>query len=489
MKYFKIIIFSLAIAMMGLGCTDLEEDTTGLVSPSNFYTTIDELNAGVAAIYRQYMEYYLNAQGGLTTLGGDDVTAREDLNKDPYAEFDQFRTTEGNGWLLEHNWNRLFQAIYHANAVILNYTNTPESEERDNIAAEAFFLRGWAYFQLVRTFGPVPIYTTASPEDGPRSPESEVYDLIVSDMTFAVEKLPTSWAGQPGRVTQWAAKLYLSKIYITMAGWPLKRTELYSNAANLAKDVVDNSGHNLLPAFNDLWFSENNNNTESILAVQACTSCGDWALTNRMPLSVGPSDFDGGTGWDDYFAEIAFFEEFPEGPRKEATFRDTIETANGPIHWSETFPGNPYYLKVTGNTPSTGWQTDFNTYVLRYAEALLTYAEAQNKSDGSPNADAYEALNKVRRRAAGLDPNTPDPSVDLSGLSSDQFHKEVIAEAGWELAGEWHRWFNLVRNQMVAEATAKRKTDGSELGLDGVSVGDPESSLRNSTMRQSQLMK
>ena len=480
MKNFKIKllgIFLLPLVFGVSGCTDLEEDTTGLVAPENFYTTVGEIESGVAAIYRQYMEYYLNAQGGLPTMGGDDVTAREDLNKNPYAEFDQFRTTEANGWLLEHNWNRLFQAVYHANSVINNYTNTPASTERDQIAAEAFFLRGWAYFQLVRTFGPVPIYSGLPTGEEPRNSEAEVYDLIVFDMQFAVDNLPASWADQPGRVTQWAAKLYLAKIYVTMAGWPLQEKNFYSNAAALAKDVVDNSGHDLMPVFNDLWFSANNNNTESILAIQACTSCGDWALTNRMPLSIGPSDHDGGTGWDDYFAEIAFFEEFPEGPRKEATFRTTIDTPNGPIDWTETFPGNPYYLKTTGNTPSTGWQTDFNTYVLRYAEALLTYAEAQNQADGSPSAEAYEALNKVRRRAAGLDPNTPDGSVDLSGLSSAEFHDAVITEAGWELAGEWHRWFNLVRNQMVAEATAKRKTDGSELDLDGVNVGDPESAF------------
>ncbi len=479
MKFFNlkyICIFLVSLGIGNWGCADLDEDTTGLVSPETFYTTEAEIKAGVAAIYRMYMEYYLNAQGGLPTLGGDDVTAREDLNKDPYAEFDQFRTTEANGWLLEHNWDRLFQAVYHANAVINNYENAPQSTRRDRMAGEAFFLRGWAYFQLVRTFGPVPIYLDA-PTEGPRNSEAEVYAQVVSDMTFAVDNLPNSWPGEPGRVSVWAAKLYLAKVYLTMAGWPLNETKHYADAAALAKDVVDNSGHELLPVFNDLWLTANNNNDESILAVQACLDCGDWALTNRMPLSIGPSDHDGATGWDDYFAEIAFFEEFPDGPRKDATFRTTINTPNGPIDWSETFPGNPYYLKTTGNTNSTGWQTDFNTYVLRYAEALLTYAEAQNKANGSPNAEAYEALNKVRRRAAGLDPNTPDPSVDLSGLSSDEFHKAVLDEAGWEFAAEWHRWFNMVRNQIVAEATAKRKTDGRELDLDGVNVGDPESAF------------
>jgi len=264
-----------------------------------------------------------------------------------------------------------------------------------------------------------------------------------------------------------------------MAGWPLQDASNYSIAADLTRDVIDNSGHDLMPVFNDLWFIDNSNNVESMLAVQACADCGDWALTNRMPLSVGPGDIDGGgTGWDDYFAEIAFFEEFPEGPRKEATFLTEIPTGGGStVDWSASVTGHPYYLKVTGNTLSTSWQTGFNVYVLRYAEALLTYAEAQNMANGSPNADAYEALNMVRRRAAGLDPNTPDGTVDLAGLSTTAFNQAVLDEAGWELAGEWHRWFNLVRTQSVAAATASRYTDGRELPLIGVSVGDSESSF------------
>ncbi|GAA4933814.1 RagB/SusD family nutrient uptake outer membrane protein [Algibacter agarivorans] len=469
MKKYLLIIVMLTFAF---SCTTLEEEPKGLLTPSTYYKTQTDLDAGVSAIYRPYMEFFLNAQGSIPTLAGDDVTTRLGSNKGDYREFDQFQYTAGNGWLQEHGWNHLFRTIFYANAVISNYTNAPEGLEREQAVAQAFFLRGWAYFQLVRTFGPVPLVTTdvASGEE-PRSPESDVYDQVIKDLDFATENLPDIWPGEPGRPTVWAAKFMLAKVYLTTAGWPLKNTANYAKAAGLAKDVIDNSGHDLMPVFRDLWLVANDNNVESVLAVQADNG-GDWGLSNRMPLSIGAPDDSPGNGWDDYFAEIAFFNEFPEGPRKDDTFRTSF--AGGSLAWEETIQGNPYYSKLTGYSLPQNWQNSLNPYVLRFADVLLMYAEAQNKADGNPNGDAYDALNKVRRRAAGV----TDNSVDLTGLNSDEFHKAVIAEAGWEFAGEWHRWYNLVRNEMVAEATGKRITDDRELPLIGASAGSPESAFQ-----------
>lgn len=90
--------------------------------------------------------------------------------------------------------------------------------------------------------------------------------------------------------------------------------------------------------------------------------------------------------------------------------------------------------------------------MLRYADVLLIYAEAANQAEGSPSADALEAINKVRRRANGKDPNTPDAGSDLApGISKDDFDKAVLDERNWELAFENNRWFDLVRRDKVVE--------------------------------------
>jgi len=98
------------------------------------------------------------------------------------------------------------------------------------------------------------------------------------------------------------------------------------------------------------------------------------------------------------------------------------------------------------------------TEVYRYAEVLLTFAEATARANGGvANAEALEALNKVKRRAMGLPYNTPDVSVDVSSATAE----EIMQEKGWELAGELgKRWWDLVRTETVADVAAKR--DASE---------------------------
>ncbi|WNJ19107.1 RagB/SusD family nutrient uptake outer membrane protein [Pontibacter sp. G13] len=470
MKFVRLQIFAALLSSAAIlgGCANLDENPEGLLTPDSFYNNSNDLKAGVVAAYRPFMEYYLNAQGSLPTLGGDDVTSKTGGNKEPFRGFDRFAANPSYEWLKQHSWDPLFRTIFHANAVINNYEKVEESFARDAIAAEAYFLRGWSYFMLVRIFGPVPIVTGDATGEEPRNPESEVYELIMSDLTFAADKLPSSWFGEPGRVNKWAAKLLLSKAYLTTAGWPLKQTGNYAQAASLAKEVIDDSPFDLLANYEDLWLESNDNNRESVFAVQACADCGDWQFANRMPYSIGSEAEEG--GWDDYYAEINFFKEFPEGPRKDVTFQTSF---NG-IPWEQSSKGHPYYQKTRGFQVAT--INSLNAYVLRFADAHLIYAEASNMAEGAPSPAAYESVNKIRRRAAGLPINSADATVDLTGLSSGDFHKAVLAERGWEFAAEWERWWDLVRNQMVAEATAKRDFD-NELPLNAMVDVNSEASF------------
>ncbi|MEM6767323.1 MAG: RagB/SusD family nutrient uptake outer membrane protein [Bacteroidota bacterium] len=451
MKFISIKIFSiLTILLLIASCAELEETPDGLLTPESFYNNNNDLKAGVVAAYRPFMEFWLNAQGGMPTLAGDDVTSREGSNKEPFRGFDRFTANPSYEWLKQHNWDPLFRVVFHANAVINNFEKVAESPDRDAIASEAYFLRAWAYFRLVRTFGPVPIVTADATGDEPRNSVEEVYNLIISDLRFAEDRLPDTWFDEPGRVNKWAAKLMLAKVYLTSAGWPLKRSENYALAAEKAIDVLNNAPNGLLSNYSELWLEANDNNSESVLAVQACATCGDWGLSNRLPFSIGAEAEEG--GWDDYYSEIKFFEEFPEGPRKEATFQTIF---GGGIPWQETSQGHPYYLKTRGFQVQT--INSLNVYVLRYADAHLIYAEAANKAEGGPSAQAYASINTIKRRAAGVSLDIPNPDVDLaSGLSGDEFHRAVLDERAWEFAGEWERWWDLVRNQIVAEATAKR---------------------------------
>ena len=165
------------------------------------------------------------------------------------------------------------------------------------------------------------------------------------------------------------------------------------------------------------------------------------------------------------YPELQFFKDFPEGARKEASFVTDIPNrgfSGGKIitktpptqEWSLAQRFHPMYGKWTKSEDLTvGPRTiGFRAQeVDRYSEVLLIYAEAKAAS-GSMDASALEALNQVKRRAAGLDPNTADASVDVTTATVN----DIVTEKGWELAGENKRWFDLIRTETLEDAIAKR---------------------------------
>lgn len=125
---------------------------------------------------------------------------------------------------------------------------------------------------------------------------------------------------------------------------------------------------------------------------------------------------------------------------------------------------HPHYRKMTADDDQIAlWNSDRTTFIVRYAEVLLTYAEAQARAGGSPNADAYSAVNKVRNRA-GLADLTP-------GLNGEAFADSVVQERAWEFAGFEYaaRWYDLVRLEMVEEANS----DANRVTQDDVAEGQP----------------
>jgi hypothetical protein len=255
-----------------------------------------------------------------------------------------------------------------------------------------------------------------------------------------------------------------------MAGWPLKKTSNYELAAAKAKEVIDEVmgenayGYELLPDPNDLWTWRNNyTNEEIIFGLYYNFDLGQ--VNMHAPLGARPEEYQNpdatwATGWCDYYAEISFFRRFPPGPRKDATYQTLIPVRNaGEVLWDDdrTWRKHPYFKKYQDDFPGATWAGSRTEQLIRYAEVLLTYAEAKAMSNG-PDETAYNALNKVRNRA-GLPDITP-------GLSAEAFRDSVIAERGWEFAGgePASRWFDLIRLERVEEVTLLR--DSTEIPLD-----------------------
>lgn len=476
MKKKNILSFILSVLIItGIpSCQSLDENPAGLLGSDTFFQTMDDLDAAVSATYFQLKE---NSWGGFghcniwaTLMGGDDITCPPSSG---YAEFDRFNATSMNGAMSTCAWTRSYGVVREASNVINNYQKVTGDENYIlEKVGEAHFLRAWAYFWLVRNFGEIPKVTSIDIDYTlPLSPVAEIYELIISDLQFAIEHLAKERGVYVGRPCTWAAKSLLSQVYLTMAGWPIKDESKYALAANLAKEVIESGTYRLLDDFGDLWLDSSDCNDEVVWSIQFCTfkDCGVYQRSTFIGLNLMPEEE---RGWNSVFCEVGFYNRFPEGPRKDATYHTEFEIRDGvggPIlnllPFSESKQKHPFLAKYRdGYVPGTpSWNGDSDhmggrdVNYMRYAEVLLIYAEAQCMADGVPNAMAYECINATRKRA-GLE--------DLkSGLDKIAFRNAVIDERGWEFCGEYSRWFDLVRTEKVAEMNGyKDEVDNKPIG-------------------------
>jgi starch-binding outer membrane protein, SusD/RagB family len=463
-KYIGILVLLVSV----FSCNVLDEKTRGLLTPETYYTTAAQLEAAVVPIYNRLIGLY-DRTGRVTCAmyGADDVTTSTALTD--HIEYEVFKTTGANAWLA-YWWNNAYSGISAANNVIVNSDKVADSEAKRNALGQAYFARAWLYFYLVRIHNKIPLVTDLTPHpDISRSEPQKVYNLIISDLQKAETMLPDSWTDYKAKIgfTSGAAKSTLALVYLTMAGYPVKDETKYALAAEKAKEVIDNAnrwGYKLVDNFADLWTKERFN-SEIVFGLYYNNKNGD--NNQSAPLAGAPSEY---TGWDYYFAELNFYKAFPAGPRKDATFwtKFPIQNADKTVtvkDWTELKQKHPYYKKYieidgfdwTKPWVYIDWTSSRTNQLLRFSEVLLVYAEAKAMA-GSPDATAYDAINKVRKRA-GLANLT-------AGLSKEAFRDSVIAERGWEFAGlepNGSRWFDLVRTEGVEKAAANR--DPSEIPL------------------------
>lgn len=458
MKKINIIIF-FAVLMSTFGCKHyLEEDLTGKIVGNAALSTQTGLEAALTGSYKGLKNLwstgFMHSTATAVTMGGDDVTTLPGGNKAELREFDQFDVTAGNS-RTANLYSGMYKTIQGANNVIANYQTTKgDATTINTIAGEAYFLRAFSYYWLTRLYGSIPMLTSADFSLDlltiKRTKPADIYALVEADLKKAEELLP-ALKRDFGRSNKGAASAFLAEVYLTEAGWPILDASKYTLAAAKAKEVIDNHdtyGFKFLPTYAEIFLNDptKNGTQEDIFDLTANVADGSSANSNygwaAMPGDIG--------GWDDYFSEVGFFNRFPAGPRKDATFRTTYTKSNGTVlTWQQLVAAHPYYGKfwIKGDVANNASSLPF--VMMRYTHVLLMYAEAKARTDG-PDDDAYSYLNMVRERAG----EKPFP---VGSLSATAFADSVVQERAWEFAGERTRWFDLVRLQMVEEANAESK--------------------------------
>lgn len=455
------------LAAVLASCSDfLTENTKGQVF-DNVLSDESGLDAALTGAYNGLNSPWswgiCNGTFQQLCAGGDDMYCpTSDANG---TQFDRCNVTDSNG-SFGSTWNGLYKTVMGANAVINNYGNCSGSAETiRQIAGEAYFLRAYAYFMLVRLWGEIPLVLadSYSAEDASMdaASEADIYSLIESDIDNAVNMLGQNRRNNDiGRPNSLVARALRAEIYLTEAGWPLKKDGYYEKAASEAKAVLDASqanGFGLEADFADLFINKEEEDcitSEDLFVIPASATdyvvyYGAWS----EPSEIG--------GWDIIFAEVGFMEKFPEGIRKDLTFYTEYTDAEGKTvsweNWKFKHPGLLKLMKYPqgGQNNYANCNSVLPVHLLRLSQTALTYAEAAARSTGA-DTDAYYWLNKIRTRA-GLS--------SYQNLSNEDFIKACVDERAWEFAGECLRWFDLLRLEMVDESFQNKNYEYDQTNL------------------------
>jgi len=447
------ILLLLLVAVAGCKKSFLDRPSQSQIASNNFYQSAKEMRLATASLYGGPSVFQWHSNGFLQfgdVLSGNGTTGQYQGTDN--NELFAVNLSASNGFV-KSAWTGLYNLIGQCNSTILGIQQyapaTVPAAEKSAAIAEAKFIRGYAYFNLVLHWGAVPIVEDNSKLiDQPllnRIIVSDVYKFVTNDLTYAVQNLPVTDVA--GRATTWSAQGMLSKVYLTMAGLGGNgtRNQAYLDSAKkYAGNVCKNSGKTLFPNYYDLFKAQNNDVPEVLFAFQwqAGTGYGNgntfnnYAPTNTIMPKKGGAWASMKPTYDLYLLYSG-----KDSVRRKATFMmngdhfPELDAANG----GYTATGSSMKKHVIGNDIDNSsplmdlWSSPEHDAVLRLADVYLIYAEAimgSNTTTSDPDALLY--YNKVRTRA-GVDP--------LSTITLDT----LLSERRIEFAFEGIFWSDLVR--------------------------------------------
>lgn len=485
MKKNKILVWTLFLTIPTLflvaGCTKF-------LDRKPLTATLEDLNQGALEGQVLGMYTYLRTAVGFSALPwidfhsirDDDAQKGSDASdgREVVAEFDTYNYTKDD-WAPNEYWNNHYSMINTTN----NAISTADSLKVTDPASlrnvgEACFFRAYAYFELVKNYGDVPLinFRIINPTDGIRdkSPASAIYAFIDSNLQVAVQYLPLKASeygeGYTGRLTRGAANTLWAQTYLFRQDW--------SRVIALCNEVIASGQYSLVPEFSNIWTESGENGPESIFEMQAYVGPGavnngslnqgsSWGTSQQVRRNGAAIEWNLGWGWNVPTENVVT--DWPaEDPRKAKTILYSGQSDGGTSVGGHgaTIPAytNPdgngglaqkYWNKkvYTGNDPAIRLSTGFingsggadwiNHRILRYADVILMLAEAANETGNGPVAATN--LELIRNRASGNlgAARTVLPLVPF--VNQAQMRTAIKAERRWEFAMEGYRFYDLVR--------------------------------------------
>ena len=478
----KILVLTAVILIYSSCEEQLEENLYSYYAAEQFFNTVKQADMAVMSVYGCFDEYQVYGLN-ITTLWFVDTDIMKMRNADAAGVY-RYNAEPTDAALLSA-WSSYYQAIYRANLAIEKipqmdlYNNGTDIEKTElkRLQGEALFLRGLAYFDLIRFWGDVPFViknlTVADDLKLPRTDREIIYNQIFEDLTLAGELVP--WLSEVDevneRATKGAVKGIFARICLYRGGYSLRQegimkrpdnySENYQKAKELLNDIIQSGEHALNPSFESIFknqcqqiYEPKENLYEIAFYDPSGGNAHNGTIGSTNSVVVHANSIYGRGQQRDQLIPI-FAESYVEDDqRKSVTVADwQIDANNKIVKWSASNDDKWSNGKWRRNWHILPYRninsTDVNFPLLRYADVLLMYAEAENEING-PTESAYRAVNQVRRRAFGKALDVADPVCDVpAGLSKEDFFNFLKTERAKELCGEcWRRW-DLIRWNII----------------------------------------
>ena len=449
-------ILYICIAIFGLlfseGCSKdlLDLEPADQSSVESFWTSEDKAAAALTGCYETLIGPYSGEGSWLLKL--EDITPNA-FEIDDGSGASSIARGDNNPTLplINSRYEAAYEGIGRTNTFLDNIDQVPMDEElKTRFKAEARFLRALYYHNLVEYYGGVPLILDSpnnnSQGELPRDTKAEVLEQINTDLDAAAAGLPVSYSNtNTGRATKGAALALKARSALYNENW--------AEALSAAQAVIDLNQYDLFPNYRGLFLLENERNNEVIFDVEFQFP----EVTNRYNELFQQGNVfkdlvdaylvtDGQTISDSDLYD-------PENPfaNRDPRLSQTLITIGSMLN-GEVVTGDELFADLTGyafkkytylldnemsSTPPPG-QSEINPILFRYAEILLTIAEAENELNG-PTPRAYDAINEVRSRESV---DMPDVSP---GLSKEEFREVVRLERRIEFAGEGLYYQDIIR--------------------------------------------
>ncbi|MDN5211805.1 RagB/SusD family nutrient uptake outer membrane protein [Fulvivirgaceae bacterium BMA12] len=484
--YKKSIYMTLMLTFVAIVSCDedlLDQASPNAVTPETFWQNEEDATKGIIGAYSPFTDiwYYSRIEIFLSDYRDDIVNGFATSDRTDPGRF------EGNsgGNMVQWVWRAIWKSISRTNEVIANVPNIEDinATARDNITGEAYFLRALNYFNLLNNWLNVPLITQPIAEiENPnalfQAPPAEVWAQVIADLKQAQTLLPDTWDdNNQGRATAGAANALLGKVYLYTEEYNLAKTEFQKLMNSPLYGLVDN--------YADNFSSFTENNQESVFEIQFTLDDNrGWGgdrpgigRTNSFTPDIAPQGFTGQDGmrinqWvlDLFLDERTINDEIDPRAFNTLFWRtDETTTYQGEELAATIYEGKTYqevydatenrvfgkkYLGLDEGVTTANFQNSPNNLrLMRYADVLLMFAEADLMANGgSATQAAVDAVNEVRAR------------VDMPPFDLNMNMQDIRDERVKELALERVRYFDLLRWGMVKEKIVDTPGIKSESG-------------------------